>query len=69
VSENPSVIPTTLTRNHKESASGTYMMRVSAMTSNVRQVRRISNPYCTISIWADNPGNRPIMRDIIELER
>ena len=39
------------------------------MTSNVRHVRRISNPCCTIAIWADNAGKRPTMRDIIELER
>ena len=39
------------------------------MTSNVRHVRRISKPCCTIVIWGDNPGNRPTMRDIIEPER
>ena len=65
----PEPQPYALTRNHSESASGRYMMRVIAMTSNVRHVRRISNPCCTMAIRADNPGNRLTMRDIMEPER
>ena len=59
MSENPSVNPTALTRNHKESASGTYMIRVIPMTSDVRHVRRISNPCRTIAIWAEKSGEFP----------